>query len=87
MASAVEATFWQAVNNAAGVKQVAYAAAFTAYAFNPANLATYKAALVTADVAYDAAVNSAATTAGIITPYVADDGQPIGPSVSATITS
>jgi hypothetical protein len=87
MASSVEATFWQAVNNATGVRQVAYASAFSTYAFNPANLATYKAALVTADVAYNTAVNTAATTATTVTPFVADDGQPISQSVSATITS
>jgi hypothetical protein len=37
----------------------------------PANLAAYKTALVTADVAFIAAYNSAATTAGI-TPIVVE---------------
>jgi hypothetical protein len=37
----------------------------SAICFGPANLATYKTALVAADVAYITAVNSASSTAGI----------------------
>jgi hypothetical protein len=86
MATAAEATLWQAVANANGVKQVAYTAAFAAYGFVPANLATYKAALVAADVAFVTAYNSAASTAGI-TPNVVPDENAFGPSVSATIAT
>jgi hypothetical protein len=65
MATAAESTFIQAVIAAEAVRQQAKAAAFTTYGFNPANLATYKTALVAADVAYITAVNSASSTAAI----------------------
>jgi hypothetical protein len=54
MATATEATFWAAVTAAAGVRQVAYAAAQATYAaagFTPGARATYIAAAVTADIA------------------------------------
>jgi hypothetical protein len=87
VATAAEATFWLAVNAAAGARQVAQAAAFAAYGFVPANLATYKTALVTADVNFMAAVNTAATTAGITPNVVQEEIGPISSSISATIAS
>jgi len=78
MATALEQAFIAAVNVAAGVRQQAYAAAYLTYAPNNvgvfANLGTYQAAIVAADVAYIVAVNSAATTAGI-TPACVDEFQ------------
>lgn len=74
MATAAEQTFYNAVVAANGVRQVAYAAAFTTYGFVAANLAAYKTALVAADVAYITAINSAASTAGI-TPNVVPETQ------------
>jgi hypothetical protein len=80
MATATEATFWAAVTAAAGVRQVAYAAAQATYAaagFTPGARATYIAAAVTADIAYDTAVNSAATTAAVISPLLPAGRGPI----------
>lgn len=64
MATAAEQTFNAAVMKAEGIRQSAYAAAFTAYGFVAANLATYITALEAADNAYVSAVNSAASTLG-----------------------
>lgn len=65
MATAAEVTFANAVAAAEGVRQVAKAAAFTTYAFAPAGLATYIAALLAADVAYITAVNAALNTSAL----------------------
>lgn len=73
MATALEQALIVAVNAAEGVRQTAKASAFTTYAFNPANLAAYKAALVAADVAFETAFTSAASTAGI-TPLAVPEG-------------
>lgn len=62
MATAAEQTFYVAVRAAEGVRQVAKAAAFAAYGFVQANLATYIAALQTADNAYITSVNAAINT-------------------------
>jgi hypothetical protein len=87
MATAAEATFWIAVNAAAAVRQVSQASALATYAFVPANLAAYKTALVAADVAYAAAVNSAATSAGISPTVAPEEIGPLSSSISATIAS
>jgi hypothetical protein len=90
MSTAAEATYWAAVNAANGVKQVAYAAAFATYqaaGFTPGARSTYITALVAADVAFFASVNTAATTAGITPNVVPDLQSSLGPSVSATIAS
>jgi hypothetical protein len=87
MATALEATFWQAVVNANGVRQVAQQAAFATYGFVPANLAAYKSALVSADTAFVTSVNSAASTAGITPNVVPLFRGALGPSVSAPIAS
>jgi hypothetical protein len=88
MATLKEQAFFAAVNAAESTRQVAYAAALAAYAPNGfgvfANLATYQAALVTADNAYYDAIQSAATTAGI-SPSVRGSlypGAAAGPSAS-----
>jgi hypothetical protein len=69
MATLKESAFAAALVAAEAARQVAYAAAFATYAPNGfgvfANLATYQAALVTADNAYVDAVQSAATTNAI----------------------
>ncbi len=69
MATSAEQTFINAVAVAASTRQVAYAAAFATYAPNGfgvfGSLATYLAAIVAADNAYQDAVQSAATTAAI----------------------
>ena len=69
MATAKEQAFIVAVAVAQGVRQTAYASAFATYAPNGygvfSSLATYLAALVTADNAYYTSVQSAATTNGI----------------------
>jgi hypothetical protein len=91
MATLKEFNFTRAAQTAESVRQAAYAAAFLAYAPNGfgvfANLATYQAALVTADNAFYDAVQSAATTNGIsmsanacLSPAV-----PYGASPSASI--
>ena len=69
MATSKEVAFVTACQVAESTRQAAYASAFATYAPNGfgvfANLATYIAALVTADSAYIDAVQSAATTNGI----------------------
>jgi hypothetical protein len=65
MATPTELTFMNAVALAEGTRQAAKVAAFTTYAFNPANLAAYKIALEDADVAYVTAVNAARNTADL----------------------
>jgi hypothetical protein len=80
MATAAEQTFIRAVNAAEGTRQAAKAAAFATYAFVPANLAAYNTALVAADVAFETAVVSAATTAGL-TPFVVPEG-PFGGNIA-----
>jgi len=83
MATAAESAYAAAVNKAAGVKQNSYAIALAAYAPNGfgvfANLPTYQAAIVTADVAFMVSVNSAATT-NCITPWAVDDQLQFYPS-------
>ena len=76
MCTALEQAFIVAVTTAEGVRQTSKAAAFTTYGFVAANYATYVAALVAADVAFLASVNTAATTAGI-TPIAVESG-PVG---------
>ena len=87
MATAAEVTFYQAVSTANQTRQQAYATAFAAYGFVPANLATYRAALVAADVAYVTACNSAASTASISPSVVPEEQGSFGPSASATIAT
>jgi hypothetical protein len=90
MATAAEATLWLAVNAVAGVKQVAYTAAFATYqaaGFTPAARTTYVAAVLAADVAFVTAYNSACSTAGITPNVVPDEQGSFGPSISATIAS
>jgi hypothetical protein len=65
MATPTELTFMAAVSAAEGTRQAAKVAAFTTYAFVPANLAAYKIALEDADVAYVTAVNAARNTADL----------------------
>ena len=65
MAIAAEIAFMTAVTAAEGTRQAAKVAAFTTYAFVPANLAAYKIALEDAEVAYTTAVNSARNTADL----------------------
>src|SRR5258708_5625729 len=78
MATAAELTFARAIMAAEGVRQVAKAAAAVTYAFNPANLATYEAALTAADVAYITAVNSAANTLNLAGYTVPNSGPSVG---------
>ena len=65
MATSTELTFMAAVNTAEGVRQAARIAAFTTYAYAPANLAAYKIALEDADVAYTTSVNTARNAADL----------------------
>ena len=76
MASSAEQVFYLAVATAEATRQAAKAAAFTTYAFVPANLTTYRTALSDADVAYITAVNSARDTSNL-TLGVLGDGGPI----------
>jgi hypothetical protein len=76
MATAAELTFCNAVRVAEGVRQVAKAAAFAAYGFVAANLATYIAALQAADNAYVTSVNSAANTLGAAGYTIPNSGTP-----------
>jgi hypothetical protein len=69
VATALEQAFIAATAAALQVRQTTKDAALKTYAFIPANLAAYRTALVAADVAYQTAVNTASTTAGI-TPLV-----------------
>ena len=72
MATALEQAFIAAVGRAAGVRQSAMAAATATYGGVFANLATYQAAIVSADNAFLDSVQTAATTAGI-SPNVVDE--------------
>jgi len=76
MATAVEQAFIAAVTKANGVRQAAYATAFATYAPSGfgvfANLTAYQTAIQAADAAWLVSVNSAASTAAIISPNVAD---------------
>jgi hypothetical protein len=87
VASAAEATLWQAVVSANAVRQAAQSAALATYAFVPANLAAYRAALVAADVAFVTSINSAASTASITPNVIPLFRGGFGPSISATIAS
>lgn len=60
-----ERTFTTAVAQAEATRQTALSAAFTAYANNSANLATYLTAVAAAQNAYAVSVASAANTAQI----------------------
>jgi hypothetical protein len=82
MATAAEFTFAQAVRTADGVRQVAKAAAFTAYGYVQANLATYLAALESADNAYITAVNSALSTLNVAGITIPNSGTPNPGNVS-----
>lgn len=59
MSLATELTFRNAVLAAESARQTSKAAAFTTYAYDPANLAAYKIAIADADAAYYTSVNSA----------------------------
>jgi hypothetical protein len=65
MSTSAEQTFHASVAAAEAVRQNAKSAAVSAYANNPANLATYRSALITADVNFINSVTSAANTAGL----------------------
>jgi hypothetical protein len=65
MSTSAERTYHAAVAGAENTRQNAKSAAVTAYANNPANLGTFQAALIAADVAFINSVTSAASTAGI----------------------
>lgn len=54
-----EQTFRAAVLAAEASRQQAKAVAFTSYAYNPSNLATYKTAIADADIAYLLAIKVA----------------------------
>jgi hypothetical protein len=84
MATAADQTFIMAVITAESVRQAAKASAFTTYGFVPANLATYKTALASADNAYDTSVNSARNTA-VLTGNVGSFG-PIGGYIGTVST-
>ena len=75
MAIAAEIAFMAAVSAAESTRQAAKVAAFTTYAFNPANLAAYKIALEDADVAYVTAVNAARNTADLQVGTLGINGQ------------
>jgi hypothetical protein len=64
MATATEQTFIRTVSAAEAARQVAKSAAAATYAFVPANLAAYNAAIATADNVYFTAVNAAMLAAG-----------------------
>lgn len=79
MATAAEWTFFNAVRVAEGVRQAAKAAAFATFqaaGFAGASLATYAAALTTADVAFMTSVNSAATTLSLAGYTIPNSGTP-----------
>jgi hypothetical protein len=85
MAMGTEYTFTNAVRKAEGIRQSAKAAAFATWAYQSGTpLATYVAALASADNTYISAVNSAASTLGVIgLPY---PGQ-LGPAGAAAAGS
>jgi hypothetical protein len=69
MASAAEITFLQTVTKAEGVRQSAVQAAYATYlaaGFTPAAMATYAAAIQTAQDTYTSAVATALGTLGLI---------------------
>ncbi len=79
MATAAEQVFAAAVRSAEGVRQVARAAAFATYqaaGFAGSALATYAAALTTADTAFVTAVNSAASTLSLAGYTIPNSGTP-----------
>jgi hypothetical protein len=84
MATAVESTFIVVVLAAENTRQAAKATAFAAYGFVAANLATYKAALAAADVAYLTAVNTARNTAGLVLGTIGDTG-PIQGNIASIV--
>jgi len=86
MATAKEYAFANDCAKAAGVRQAAYAAAFTAYGYVQANYATYVTALVTADNAYVDAVQTSATTNGISPEVVPDLPGVFGNSVASILS-
>jgi hypothetical protein len=65
MALAAEQVFMAAVAAAEGTRQAAKAAAFTTWAFTPANQVAYNTALSDADVAYQTAVVAAQNTSNL----------------------
>jgi len=65
MATAAGTVFALAVGAAEAARQLAKSNAFAAYRFNPAGLSTYNSALVSADLAFLTAVNTAASANGI----------------------
>lgn len=71
-----ELAFYNAVLAAEATRQAAKAAAFSAYNFSQAGLATYKTALIAAEVAYLTSITTAATTNGI-SPSAAGTSGPI----------
>lgn len=73
---AAEQTFYEAVRTAAGVRQTSYSVAFSAYAYNPANLTTYRTALQDADTAYFTAVNTALNASNLPLGNLGFSGQP-----------
>ena len=85
MASAAEITFMAAVSAAESTRQATKSAAFVAYGYVAANLATYKTAIAAADVAYITAVNAAANTSGLLMGNHGHTG-PI-PTTQATIAA
>jgi hypothetical protein len=85
MGTLAEYTFTQAVIKAEGVRQSAKATAFATWAFQQgAPLTTYCTALEAADNAYITAVNSAASTAGVV--GLPTPGQ-LGPAGAAALGS
>ena len=62
---AAEQVFFAAVAAAESVRQQSKAAAAVTYAFNPANLTTYRTALSDADNVYFTAVNAALNTSNL----------------------
>jgi hypothetical protein len=89
MASSKEQAFIAAATAAQATRQSAYASAFTTYAPNGfgvfANLATYLAALVTADNAFYTAIQSAATTNGISASVMAGLYPGMWPTTTAAV--
>lgn len=86
MATAAEQTFFAAVALAEQTRQGAKAAAFTTYAFNPANLTAYITAISDADVAYQTAVTAALNASNLALGNLGQSG-PIPYSNWATMAS
>jgi hypothetical protein len=72
MSTSVQSTMFGAIAAAEGVRQAAYASAFTTWAFQQGGpYTTYTIALATADRAYLTAVNAACATANLTSkPFV-----------------